>query len=46
MKCVALALIAFTAVASAEPGYGYGHGYGPQFPSVMGWRKKKLHYEV
>merc|ERR1712088_836266 len=30
MKCVALALIAFTAVASAEPGYGYGHhlGYG------------------
>merc|ERR1711936_549132 len=30
MKCVALALIAFAAVASAEPGYGYGHhlGYG------------------
>merc|ERR1712129_684856 len=28
MKCVALALIAFTTVASAEPGYGYGHGYG------------------
>merc|ERR1719464_574526 len=30
MKCVALALIAFAAVANAEPGYGYGHhlGYG------------------